>query len=40
MEGVIVIGRATTKGEELFAQCWHSDLLGNEAAICVTTFAD
>jgi len=40
MEGVIVIGRTTTKSEELNAQCRHSDLLGNEASICVTTLAD
>jgi len=40
MEGVIAIGRTTTKGEELIAQCGHSDLLGNEASIRVTTLAD
>jgi hypothetical protein len=40
MEGVIVIGRATTKGEKLIAQCGHSNLLSNEASIRVTTLAD
>lgn len=37
MEGVIIIGRTTTKGEELIAQRGHSDLLGNEVSLCHKT---